>query len=248
MSTRPFYMGVQKHVPTRARPKNCIHGNNGVVVLRQYVLSIMMRDTGYNSAWEQCASNVAARASKEHQMQFGRVFAIIFGILIIIGGGYCIFTPVETFTTLSWLVAVVMVADGIANAVTWFQMRKMGVNNVWPLIGAIASVILGVVILFNFFAQYVVEMILIYMLAIWLIIGGAIRIFMSLKIRSAYNQGRDVSQNWVPLLILGIAILIIGVISLFDPLGLMATIGVFMGITILSMGVGVIGLALAQRE
>ncbi len=178
-------------------------------------------------------------------MGFGKVFAVVFGVLIIIGGAYCLFTPVETFTALSWLVGAVMVADGVANAVTWFQMRKAGINNLWPLIGAIISVVLGVVILGNFFAQFVVERVLIYMLAAWLIIGGAIRIFMGVKMRSAYKEGLDRYKNWLLVLILGIAILVIGVISLFDPLGLMATVGVLMGISIIAMGVGVLGLAFA---
>ena len=178
-------------------------------------------------------------------MGFGKVFAVIFGVLIIIGGAYCLFTPVETFASLSWLVGIVMVADGVANAVVWFQMRKSGFSNVWPLIGGIASVVLGILILGNYFARFAVEMMLIYMLAAWLIVGGAMRILMSLNMRTAYKEGDDRFRNWVPVLILGILILAVGVISLFDPLGLMATVGIFMGISIVAMGIGVIGLALA---
>ncbi len=178
-------------------------------------------------------------------MNASRVIAIILGVLVIIGGVWCLMTPGATYLSLAWLLGIVMVADGIANIVTWFQLRKMGHSNGWALAGAIVSIVLGVVVLGSSAAQLAVDLFLAYMLAVWLIISGIARIFFGWRMRQATRiaQVQIVGHSWWAPFILGILLAIVGVLSLFNPTALMLATGMMIGLAIIVSGVSVIALA-----
>ena len=72
---------------------------------------------------------------------------MIFGVLLVIGGIYCLVTPVETFGVLGWLIGLAMLVEGVSSALTWNERRKFGFADGWTLVGALASIVLGVVVL-----------------------------------------------------------------------------------------------------
>ena len=179
-------------------------------------------------------------------MKFGNILAIVFGVFIIIGGVYCFMAPAATYMSLAWLLGIVMVADGIANIVPWFQLRKVGSSNGWALFGAILSIVFGIALLGSYAARFAVDLFFAYMIAIWLIATGVIRIGFSLQMRkySQDIQPQSIGERWWFSLIIGILVVIAGVMCLFNPTIAAVSMGMLIGISIILTGVSVIALAL----
>ena len=51
-------------------------------------------------------------------MMTRKAVSVILGVLMIIAGVYCFFTPVETSTVIPFVLGIVMVGDGIGRIVT----------------------------------------------------------------------------------------------------------------------------------
>ena len=54
-------------------------------------------------------------------MMTRKVLSVILGVLTIIAGVYCFFTPVETSAVIPFVLGIVMIGDGIGRIVTWFD-------------------------------------------------------------------------------------------------------------------------------
>lgn len=179
-------------------------------------------------------------------MKASRVIALILGVLVVIGGIYCLMTPGLTYLSLAWLLGLIMVVDGIANIVTWFELRKEGASNGWALAAAIVSVVLGVIVLGSYAAQLAVDLFIAYMLAAWLIVSGIARILFGWRMRKLHKTFDTlvIGKNWWAAFILGILLVVVGVLSLFNPTALMLATGMMIGLAIIISGVSVIALAL----
>lgn len=171
-----------------------------------------------------------------------KVVTIIFGALVLIGGVYCLITPIATYSALSWLIGLVMVVEGIASIVTWNSRRKLGFADAWTLLGAIVSVALGVILLGSFLAQVAVDLFIAYFIAAWLVVGGITRVFAALKLRNYDSEtgSNTIGTSWVALLVLGILVAVLGVLCLFNPLSVMVGVGAMLGISIICVGVDLI--------
>jgi len=178
-------------------------------------------------------------------MRVSNILAILFGVFIVIGGVYCLMSPAATYMAQAWLLGFVMVADGIASIVTWFQLRKHGYSNGWALFGAIISIIFGVVLLGSFAAQFAVDMFFAYMIAAWLIVTGIMRIGYSLQMRKLTQniQPQPIGERWWFSLIVGILVVIVGIMCLFNPMIAVVSVGMLIGISVIIVGVSVIALA-----
>ena len=171
-----------------------------------------------------------------------KVVSIILGALMLIGGVYCLFTPIATYSALSWLIGFSMLVEGIGSVLTWNDRRKLGFADGWTLAGAIVSIILGCFLLGSFAAQLAVDLFIAYLIAAWLVIGGITRIVVSLKLRKLRNTAGAgaIGANWGVLLVMGIIVTVLGVMCLFDPIAVMIGVGVMLGISIVCVGVDLI--------
>ena len=172
-----------------------------------------------------------------------KIITIVLGALMLIGGVYCMFAPIETYASLSWLIGAAMIAEGIASIITWNDRRRYGLADGWTLAGAIVSIVLGVFLIGSYAARFAVDLFIAYMIAIWLVVGGIARIVAAINIRNYQNQmgSNAIPTNWVALLILGILVTILGVLCIFNPTSVMVGVGFMLGISIVCMGVGLIG-------
>ncbi len=179
-------------------------------------------------------------------MRAGNILAIILGVLVIAGGIWCLMTPLQTVTAMAWLIGFMMVVDGIANIVTWFQLRKLGESNGWALAASIISVILGVVVLCNFFLQAFLAEFITYLVAAWLVVSGIMRIGFGWRMRTVQKEtpAETFGTRWYIVLIMGILLVVMGVISFIAPVFLAEAIGMLIGISIIMMGVSMITLAI----
>ena len=178
-------------------------------------------------------------------MKATSVLGIVLGILVIIGGVFCLVTPVETYLSLAWILGAVMLVDGIFNIVNWSSARRLGAADGWSLASAIISLVFGIIVLGSLGLQLAVDIFIAYMAAFWIIFMGVMRIIISLKIRQGYEAYKEkvLASKWYVPFIFGILLVLLGIFSLFNPLFLMASIGIVIGGCLVVAGVSIISLA-----
>lgn len=174
-----------------------------------------------------------------------KVLGIIMGVLLVLGGISCMFTPIATFASLGSLVGFAMLFEGVGSIITWSARKREGLADGWSLAGSILSVILGVFVLASGLMQFSIDMFLAYIAAFWLIMQGVFRIMGSFGLRRAAQEGAYRGPNWIWMLIAGIIIVVGGIVCLCHPLIAMASVGFMLGCGILSSGLSLIFVALA---
>ena len=135
-----------------------------------------------------------------------KFLVILMGLLMVIGGVYCLLTPVATFLTTGYIVGVIIFCDAIGNIVAWFNVKKYLEISGWYLANAIISLIFGVIIMLSIGMQFAVDMFIVYALAVWVIMLGISRISMAIRMKQLINKLPKVFNNkrWVEILIFGI--------------------------------------------
>ena len=178
-----------------------------------------------------------------------RIVSIIMGVLLLVGGVYCMLTPIATYAVLSWLIGLSMVVEGIGSVILWNELRKEGLSSGWMLAGAIISILLGVFLLGSYAAQFALDVFIAYFIAIWFVVGGIARIVTALSARTQQNQVAygATQTSWVALLVLGIISVILGILCLFNPLAIVIGFGFMLGLSIAFTGVGLIVCAVRMQ-
>ena len=167
-----------------------------------------------------------------------KILAIILGVLLAIGGFYCMFAPVATYEALIWLFAVGMIVDGVARIVVWNEQRKAGTASGWTLAGGIITIILGIFLLGSFLAQVALGVFFAYLIAVGMVVGGITRIIAAFQIR---NAGPFAGQSsWVAILVLGLLTTCLGVWFVINPGAVVITTGFLMGLSIIFSGIALV--------
>ncbi len=177
-----------------------------------------------------------------------RVLTIIMGVLLAIAGVFCIFAPVETYLSLGWLIGALMLLDGIGGAVTWHARHKEGLADGWALASAILSIVLGAAMLFSMTFRLSVDVFLAYVIAAWMIGLGGLRCASAYRLRQAASAGVAGidGSSWGFILLGGIAMLLLGVLSIVNPAVTMASVGIMIGIAVLASGVSLVTLGMSR--
>ena len=174
-----------------------------------------------------------------------RVLYVILGVLIIISGLICLLSPGMTYLTLGYVVGFSMVFDAVGRFIIWWQGRKDGAASGWMLAGAILSAVFGFFILNSAALQLSIDVVIIYYVAAWLVVEGIVTIARAWKIRKLHKEWdtKLLGKNWYLPLCIGILTCLFGVLSMFKPLLLASTIGVYIGLGIIVVGANMITLA-----
>lgn len=175
-------------------------------------------------------------------MTASKIIAFILGILMIGIGIYVLTVPGIVPLTLGWFIAINMIIDAIAGIIIWNEHRKAGASSGFELAAAIISLIFGLILICNGALQLFVDVVFIYIAAIMFVVIGIIRIVLSIKARKLKDGS---GKLWWLALIVGILMVICGIISFFNPLGLAIAIGITFGLNIIFAGTDLIFLALA---
>ena len=179
-------------------------------------------------------------------MMTRKVLSIILGILMITAGVYCFFTPVETSAVIPLVLGIVMVGDGIARIVTWFDIRDIVRQSAWVLVSAVVSLIFGLMLAFSPVLQMSIGVVVILLTGWWILALGIIRIvhaFHLLKIKresEGFGFGAIIGSNWWIALILGILLTIFGLILILNPVLGLGLIGVLVGCSVITAGINLI--------
>lgn len=167
-----------------------------------------------------------------------KFLVILMGILMIIGGVYCLLTPVTTFLTTGYIVGVIIFCDAIGNIIAWFNVKKYLEISGWYLANAIISLVFGIIIILSISMQFAVDMFIVYAIAVWVIMLGISRISMAIRMKKLINKLPKIFNNkrWVEILAFGGLMVLFGILCMFKPIVLSSMLGVFISVFIIFAG------------
>lgn len=154
------------------------------------------------------------------------VLFIILGIMMIMCGFSCMFTPLLTFMQTGYFVVILMAAFGIVGIIRAIVDKKFGVNFAFSIL----SVILGGVMMAFPESLLFAQGVMLIIEAIWFIALGIV------NIRAAIIVKKSGSKVWIAELILGILAILVGAYSCFHPMIMALSIGVLIGIFFIETG------------
>ena len=171
-----------------------------------------------------------------------KFLVILMGLLMVVGGVYCLFTPVTTFLTTGYIVGVIIFCDAIGNIVAWVNAKKYVEVSGWYLANAIISLIFGIVVMVSLRMQFAVDMFIVYVIAFWVIMLGISRISMAIKMKQLFDKLPKIFKNkkWVGVLLFGILMVVFGILCMIKPILLSSMLGVFIALVMIFAGASLI--------
>ncbi len=160
-----------------------------------------------------------------------KVLGIISGILLMLTGFFCFSRPIFSFSSLGWLIGIMLLAAALGGIASWWEGRKTKVSTIWDLIAAVLSLVVGVLVLTNLQTRLLTDMAIITLFGVWLIVGGILRIVSAIKVKP---------DLWGFSLALGIVLILLGIYSLFHPLLSLISLGWCVAFSLLSQGINLI--------
>ena len=177
---------------------------------------------------------------------FGRVLTFILGVGTIIAGTYCLFAPDLSNLVLVYFIGIVMIVDAIIKFISWFSLREEIGSDAVLLFSAIISLILGVLLVADGFAQWMLDVIIVYATSAWVIVSGLLRIVRSFMIKDM-KGGKAVkamAKNWWIMLVFGIVLVALGIFMLLNPMTVAIAIGILVALAIIFVGANLLTFAL----
>ena len=171
---------------------------------------------------------------------------VILGILMILAGITCFFTPVETSSVIPFIFGLAMVIDGIGRIIAWFSIREYAPRSGWVLASSIISLVFGLILTTSPMLQMSVGVFVVLMTGWWILALGVIRIvhaFHLLKLKresDGFGFSEMLGSNWWIALILGALLTIFGIIVILNPMLGLGVIGVLVGCSVITAGINLI--------
>lgn len=166
-----------------------------------------------------------------------KIFNCVFGVFSIIAAIYCIFYPGITFLNTGWIVSILLGIWGVCAIVDYAVKRKKedkskgeATMGALGLVAGIAATVVSVLALFIPGIRIVLDIIILCIFAGWLIVSGITSVAVSFKVK------KSDSKNWILTLILGIIVWFAGIYGIFHLIFVAQTIGLFIGILLMTYG------------
>jgi uncharacterized membrane protein HdeD (DUF308 family) len=162
---------------------------------------------------------------------------LIQGILMIVLSILIFNNPGAVLATLAFWFGIIILASGLYGLLAYFLIAKDNRDSI-ALFGSIAMIIFGFMMMSKMFIT---------MIAITISFGVLVSLI-GLVLISGSWQGRKLFSLWWVIAIIGVAILITGIKSIFDVEAGAENISTLIGIPVLLSGIGLIGLALLKKK
>ena len=179
-------------------------------------------------------------------MTVRKTLFVILGILMILAGITCFFTPIETSSVIPFIFGLAMVIDGIGRIIAWFSIREYAPQSGWVFASSVISLIFGLMLTTSPMLQMSVGVFVVLLTGWWILALGIIRIvhaFHLLKIKresDGFGFGEMLGSNWWIALTLGALLTLFGVIVILNPMLGLGVIGVLIGCGVITAGVNLI--------
>ena len=168
-----------------------------------------------------------------------RILTIISGILMVLSGVFCFVNPGQTFLALAFIIGIVMVINGIIHTMAYLIGRgfhNRGDNNGWILTDALITLLLDILVLCN---QLVADTVIPMVFGMWILVSGILRIEAATRIDRVRKRA-----NFMTTLLTGILTVIIGIFGFINPLVMLLSTTVLLGIFLVMEGVNIIELGI----
>ncbi len=160
--------------------------------------------------------------------------SVILGVLLVIGGFSCMFTPLATFLSTGYYLGIMMLVYGVAGIIRAASRKADALE--WIL--NILAVIVGLIALFRPGSTLVFDRMILVIIACWFVVQGAIQIAISIRLK-------PVKKGWYWGLIAGILGILVGIYSWFHPVLTAVTSGILIGFYFVESGFSLIALGTA---
>lgn len=140
--------------------------------------------------------------------------SLVIGIIAVILGIICMFTPLATFATLSFLFVIAFLIGGISEIAFALTNRESLSNWGWTLAIGIIDIIFAIILLAN---PMLAPLMLCYLIACWILIQSIWGIGMSIDLKDVPESG------WGWLLALSLLGVLASILLLLQP----AIVGLF---------------------
>lgn len=167
------------------------------------------------------------------------VLMVILGIIMILLGFGCLFTPLVTLAAAGYFIAIVLIVSGLSGIITGFQFKIYGLN----FIVSILALILGVFALVRPGGIETIDTVLIFLFAVWLVVRGAATISLSLNARKL-----GPGSEWVWGLIVGIICVLLGIYSFVHPSVSAIAIGWLIAFYLIEEGFDIIAMSRVVKQ
>ncbi len=157
------------------------------------------------------------------------ILSVILGVLLIIGGVACMFTPFGTFLAAGMIIAIMMFVYGIGGIVRFFRKESGALE----LIASILAIIVGIIAIVRPGSTLVLDSLVLTLVAVWLLVKGVINIVVSI-------QAKNEIPGWGWGVAAGVLSVIAGIIAFVNPAVAALTIGILMGLFFVECGIDMI--------
>ena len=164
------------------------------------------------------------------------ILSIILGVLLIIGGVCCMFTPFATFLSAGFIIAIMMFVYGVYGVVRFFNKE----SGVLELISSILAILVGVIAVIRPGSTLVIDDFVLNMVSAWLVVKGFINIII-------FIRARNEVKGWGWGVAVGVLSVIAGILSFMHPMITALTVGIMMGMFFIENGIDMIVLGSALR-
>lgn len=159
-----------------------------------------------------------------------KVCAVILGVLMVGMGIWMCVTPAASLMGLVMFMAIAMLIYGIYEI---YLFCAKGTRSGWVLAGGILSTLFGIWMMFSGSAQSALLIILPFVFAVWMLMGGIYRTVGSFTLK---DLG---SKNWGWVLALGILGIVMGFLLMFTPVVSAITLSIAIGLSFVWQGIAV---------
>ncbi len=134
-----------------------------------------------------------------------KIWLVISGILLIVLGVVCIIKPAETLFTAAWLIGIFTLLSGLSKLVFAIRSRRVLPNTGMRILSALLQIMIGFFFLGH---KLFLAMSLPMVFSLWVMTEGVVIAVQSFDYKKAGFGG------WWALLLLGIAVVVLGIFGL----------------------------------
>ncbi len=164
---------------------------------------------------------------------------LLSGILMVGFGLYALFHPGATLVSLVAIAGWGVLVSGLINIIAYLGMGRYVLPGIGGLMEGIVTSLAGVLMVSN---QYLLAGMIPYLIAIWMIVSGAIRLF------SSISMAKQEVVGWGWVMLLGIGAILLGIVIFIRPLFAAMAMGIIVGVLLIENGVSNLAVWNAARR
>lgn len=157
------------------------------------------------------------------------VLSIIFGVLLVIGGFSCMFTPLATFLSVGYYLAILFLVYGVFGVIRFFKKEAGGLE----FVVSILAIIAGIICIIHPGETLAFDRLILTLIAVWLLVQGLVSIILAF-------QSRGVRKGWFWGVVVGALGILAGLYSFAHPVFTAVTAGVLIGLYFVEAGFNMI--------